>query len=832
TGIQQRLTLWLHRHFGYNSILVRTHPPLKKENALKASYLDFHRVRLIVLLIGLGLVSDLGVPTAVVGADETTQTSIDLLESRLALAEDNRGQLEQALKQVVPEQLGAMRFLIENMPKEDLQNLTAAFLVEHVQLAFTSRAEAKWGSDIPEEVFLNEVLPYSNVNEKRDNVRRELREKFWPIVKDLDSISLAAARLNQEVFKQLNVKYSTQRRRADQGPRETIETGLASCTGLTVLYIDACRACGIPTRFAGTPLWSDGSGNHSWAEVWDSGWHFTGAAEPTGDELDQGWFVDRASKAQANSKHAIYAVSFKRTEQKFPLVWLRGEHEISAIDVTSRYARPQKAIAGLIDVRFRALNADQRDRCQANLLVRDEEGKIVFRGLTKDERFDANDHLSAKLSPGNYTAELRTPEGIVTTKFVAASEENLISVVVEDPQPMAAALRELQDYCKTLQATTPEELASVSEQAFATVALSRSEAEQAADMLSNRYQELMEQARRKEHDEKRIVIGEREMKYATTTFGDEPASGRSLVISMHGGGGAPKRVNDQQWENQKRLYELKEGIYVAPRAPTDTWNLWHESHIDVFFTRIIANMIAFENVDPNRVYITGYSAGGDGVYQLAPRMADQLAAAAMMAGHPNETQPLGLRNLPFTLHVGGNDAAYDRNKIAQQWKESLAKLHEEDPQGYTHWAKVHEGKGHWMDRDDREGVQWMSQYERSLTPEKVVWLQDDTTHDRFYWLAVKPNTAKARAKVIATRDGNHIAIEHCDPSELTLLLRDDMFDFTEPLRVTVKEQEVFNGPVKRTIADIARTLVDRGDPQAVFTASVAIEIPTAADGTE
>ena len=53
-------------------------------------------------------------------------------------------------------------------------------------------------------------------------------------------------------------------------------------------------------------------------------------------------------------------------------------------------------------------------------------------------------------------------------------------------------------------------------------------------------------------------------------------------------------------------------------------------------------MIMLYEVDPNKVYLMGYSAGGDGVYQLAPRMADRFAAAAMMAGHPNETSPLGL----------------------------------------------------------------------------------------------------------------------------------------------------------------------------------------------
>ena len=73
----------------------------------------------------------------------------------------------------------------------------------------------------------------------------------------------------------------------------------------------------------------------------------------------------------------------------------------------------------------------------------------------------------------------------------------------------------------------------------------------------------------------------------------------------------------QQWENQKKLYTLEEGIYLAPRSPTNTWNLWHEAHIDRLFGRLIEDLIVLEDVNPDRVYVLGYSAGGDGVYQLA-----------------------------------------------------------------------------------------------------------------------------------------------------------------------------------------------------------------------
>ena len=112
-------------------------------------------------------------------------------------------------------------------------------------------------------------------------------------------------------------------------------------------------------------------------------------------------------------------------------------------------------------------------------------------------------------------------------------------------------------------------------------------------------------------------------------------------------------------------------------------------------------MIKKEGVDPNKIYIIGYSAGGDGVYQLAPRMADRFAAAGMMAGHPNETLPDGLRNIGFALHVGGEDAAYERNiSCFKVETNNSINYKQKDPEGYIHQAVVHEGKGHWMGKQE------------------------------------------------------------------------------------------------------------------------------------
>ena len=67
-------------------------------------------------------------------------------------------------------------------------------------------------------------------------------------------------------FGQLSVKYSTARKRANQSPKESIEQGLASCTGLSILLADACRSVGVPARLAGIPSWKNKNGNHTWVE--------------------------------------------------------------------------------------------------------------------------------------------------------------------------------------------------------------------------------------------------------------------------------------------------------------------------------------------------------------------------------------------------------------------------------------------------------------------------------------------------------------------------------------------------------------------------------------
>ena len=328
--------------------------------------------------------------------------------------------------------------------------------------------------------------------------------------------------------------------------------------------------------------------------------------------------------------------------------------------------------------------------------------------------------------------------------------------------------------------------------------------------------------RNKEMESRVITVNGFKMKFELKFYGKKPKEGRSLYFSLHGGGQTEPAVNERQWVRHQDLYKVNEGIVFIPRSPTNTWNMWHQDHIDPLFNRIIQNMIMLYEVDPNKVYLMGYSAGGDGVYQLAPRMADRFAAAAMMAGHPNETSPLGLRNLPFTIHMGENDTPYNRNKVAVEWKGKLKDLRINDPKGYPHLVTIHQDKGHWMELLDTVAITWMSGYRRNPFPKKVVWKQDDVTHNRFYWLR-DANPAE-RSLIVASIEGQTIEIENTSVSEFTIMLNDSLIDMNKSVIVKYDGKEVFSATVPRTSSTILKSISEYGDPKSVYYGEISISL--------
>jgi hypothetical protein len=203
-------------------------------------------------------------------------------------------------------------------------------------------------------------------------------------------------------------------------------------------------------------------------------------------------------------------------------------------------------------------------------------------------------------------------------------------------------------------------------------------------------------------------------------------------------------------------------------------------------------------------------------------MADRFAAAAMMAGHPNETTPDGLRNLPFAIFMGGNDAAYERNEQAAKWGKDLDSLQKTDPTAYIHNVQVVPNKGHWMDRVDTAGINWMAQFSRNPLPQKIVWKQDDCHQETFYWLGVSKQEIKTGKRIVVERKENTINILENYSETLSIYLNDEMLNLDLPIIIQYKGKKIFEGLATRNIQTVYKSLKQRMDENLVFCSQITV----------
>lgn len=359
---------------------------------------------------------------------------IPAVEIALSQSGDNREQLERALIETNLEIRNGMAFLIANMPESDLDTLSADFLVEQVALAYKTKELFSWTRELPDSIFLNEVLPYASMDETRENWREPLFEMLYPLVKDCKDIYAAIDTVNRSLAALVTVEYNTKRRKANQSPSESMEINMASCSGLSILLTDAFRAVGIPSRIGSAPLWVSKEGNHSWSEVWiDGKWYFT---EYYPEALNRSWFLYRAGAAdKSNPIHWIYASSFKKTDLVFPLIWDDDNKEISGVDVTDRYInlyKEQQAVNSTgVDVSIRLYKDEasktlSEGRIQQTVIIRDADGEIISQGKTASSTADMNDYLTVRLPElSKCTVEYQTDKG-TTKKEISINKEEMV----------------------------------------------------------------------------------------------------------------------------------------------------------------------------------------------------------------------------------------------------------------------------------------------------------------------------------------------------------------------------------------------------------------------
>jgi len=733
------------------------------------------------------------VTTALILMLATTNSDLD---KSLARAPQRRAAWQALINQTPIPRRATAEYILTYMPLGDLKALDPKVVAESINLAYQTRTEAEFARAIPEAIFNDSVVPYCSVTETRQSKRQEFHNRYFGLVKNLKSPGVAALAINARLFADYKVTYNTKRLRTDQSSPETIAQGMATCTGLSIMLVDALRAVGVPSRLAGIHTWPGTGGNHTWVEVWDNGWHYVGAAEPDPNGLDHAWFTDKAKTAiRTKPETAIYAVTYRDTGDHFPLAWDPGS-VINAENVTARYAPTQMAAAA--ELRIEARTAGTKIPATVTVWNLETAAKIG-EGKTMGASVDVNRFLTfARQSDVRYLVRARYKTK--TAFAIVAANQASATILDLDNSDQSAVLDALVDL-----SLAGEVSPLLKELPFS---------EKLVPRIWNRYRSSEIHADlRRDFDNFVVKTADRESPFKWRKVGSEPKDGWPLVVAMHGGGGTTKLINDSQWEGMFSDYykdhpEMGGYIYCALRAPNDEWNGFYDDAISPLFERLIAQFAVSLPMNLNRVSITGASHGGYGAFVIGPKIPYRFAAvnASASAPTPGETAGENLRNVQFSWIVGEEDTAYGRADRCREFETAVAGWKAKYG-GYPGGLRFLKGVGHFV--PDRDLTAELIKYSRDAWPQRVVWTQTDDRIHSFYWLTAEKPVDKGHLE--ATVTGNEIAITDNLPGKLTLWLSPKLIKFGAPVTITRNGKSKVVKPVAN-LADYIESLRQRRDP--------------------
>jgi hypothetical protein len=343
----------------------------------------------------------------------------------------------------------------------------------------------------------------------------------------------------------------------------------------------------------------------------------------------------------------------------------------------------------------------------------------------------------------------------------------------------------------------------------------------------------------------------------------EPSTRWPVRVQLHGGvmRGLPEgdEQNPQPRARRPNRIQGETAIYLEPRGFAEAaW--WHFNQVDNLLTLLDRVKRKF-NVDENRVYLTGVSDGGTGVYFLAMKVVTPWSAFLPLNGNMRVLASPSTRadgqlyagnfvNRPFFIINGGQDPLYpvgavtphvvmmERAGTAVEFRPQPAAGHD------TRWWPVERPNFERFVRDhprDPYPARLSWETERADRYNRVHWLvidrlgvaSSDVALDdvnRFAPPAGGPEQpmftrSKPSGRVDVTRAGNTLTARSRGVAQFTLLLSPDVIDFSQPVTVTVNDREVFRGVVQKDVSTLVKWASRDNDRAMLFGAELGISVP-------
>lgn len=330
-----------------------------------------------------------------------------------------------------------------------------------------------------------------------------------------------------------------------------------------------------------------------------------------------------------------------------------------------------------------------------------------------------------------------------------------------------------------------------------------------------------------------------------------------FFLYLHGSG--PK---EREWSNGIKLglrFEDSPSVYFIPQIPNEgEYYRWWQRAKQLAWDKLLRQVLASGQVDPNRLYMFGISEGGYGSQRLGSFYADYLAGAGPMAGgEPLKNAPAeNLRNTAFSLRTGDQDFGFYRDKLTRYTKRALDSLQLAHPDGYVHNVELLPGYGHSIDYNPT--TPWLKQHVRNPYPKHVTWENfemDGLYRNGFYNIYVNRRSnpdESTRTMYEMDIDGNNIDLRvslvtysttetdskwgialdftkqytPATTGEITLYLNNHLVDLSRPVTLTVNGKQVFQGTLPARLENMVNSCAEFFDPARIYPASIRIDLGT------
>jgi poly(3-hydroxybutyrate) depolymerase len=266
------------------------------------------------------------------------------------------------------------------------------------------------------------------------------------------------------------------------------------------------------------------------------------------------------------------------------------------------------------------------------------------------------------------------------------------------------------------------------------------------------------------------------------------------------------------------------------------------------------------NVDESRIYITGISDGGSGVFFYGMREATLWSACLPLNGHPlvvanpateadGQLYPVNMKNCPLYAVNGGRDQLYPAASVAptmEMFKRAGVDVtFQVYPEG--------EHNVNWWPQERPRYEAFLAAHPRVAHPESISWETERTDrYDRFRWLLIERlgrrgsdvpledvNTfvprggretqlferAAPSGRVDVTRKGNAFDARSRGVQSFTLLLSPDVVDFAKPVRVSVNGRVVHDAVVKPDPQTLLTWASHDNDRAMLYAAALTVQVP-------